>query len=574
MRGDLDMKYAKARTDEEKKEIYNKWEKLINMSEKELLAWAENDDRFLASLNRAKAEEEGDIQSGYDSFHRIKRRKIKPMKDWSAQDFDNASQENGFNSRMLGGKPGEPVKDTGMSKWEISLRNWGHDPSKKSSPSYDKWKAWDKKHNKNASYAQEFEMKRKRIYEIVDLLLKNRNRNKKTILLLLEMYFEDNDMGTREWSVYFNGGRGRGEYFTPRQLAEKFMANYSELKDVINRTIASSIYQEESLYLTLSHKYFSARQASNTNRYNERTYEVVELLLKDSRVYEDKIKEILEEAFSNRTHLHQHWSRKLKGVSRHKISTKELATLVFEQYIKGVDKKKVDGAVKATMAVHLEDEGDLYLDLSHYFYGIKHQRTASNRFFIKKAFMLKNGDKNMKRSSSRILWYNVHVRDPYSGDVEVYAEELSKKEAHEDVRNIKSHGGDAWVVPVTSQDQFNKANSFLGYRNANLKGKSDMRRTASSVLRDLEIRVARLERTSRRGDSYVLTDSEVRAVEMNQRGYGFAKIILDNLDYETNTLTLDNMTQRELVEEIYGDGIGTLDNRSQLAKWMFSLEPV
>ena len=86
------MKYAKARTEEEKKEIYDKWEKLINMSEKELLAWAENDDRFLASLNRAKAEEEGDIQSGYDSFHRIKRRKIKPMKEWSAQDFDNVSQ--------------------------------------------------------------------------------------------------------------------------------------------------------------------------------------------------------------------------------------------------------------------------------------------------------------------------------------------------------------------------------------------------------------------------------------------------------------------------------------------------
>ena len=463
----------------------------------------------------------------------------------------------------------------------ISLRNWGHDPNKKSSPSYDKWKAWDKKHNKNASYAQEFEMKRKRIYEIVDLLLKNRNRNKKTILLLLEMYFEDNDMGTREWSIYFNGGRGRGEYFTPRQLAEKFMENYSELKDVIKRTIASSIYQEDSWYLTLSHKYFSARQASNTNRHNnsyrgslERIYEVVESLLKDSRVYKDKIIEILDGAFFNRTRLHGVWSQKLKGISRYKISTKELATLVFEQCIKGVDEKKVDKTVKVIMAVHLQEEGDLYLELSHYFFGVKHQRTAFNRFFMKRAFLLKNGDKNMKRSSSRILWYNVHVRDPYSGDVEVYAEELSKREAHEAVRNIKSHDGDAWVVPVTSQDQFNKANSFLGYRNANLKGKPDMRRTASSVLRDLEIRVARLERTSARGDSYVLTDAEVRAVEMNQRGYGFAQIILDNLDSRTNTVTLDNMTQHELVEEIYGDGIGTLDDRSKLAKWMFSLEPV
>jgi hypothetical protein len=71
-----------------------------------------------------------------------------------------------------------------------------------------------------------------------------------------------------------------------------------------------------------------------------------------------------------------------------------------------------------------------------------------------------------------------------------------------------------------------------------------------------------------------LTDAEVRAVEMNLRGYGFAKIILQNLDRDSNTVTLDNMTQHELVEEIYGDGIGTLDDRSGLAKWMFSLEPV
>jgi hypothetical protein len=155
----------------------------------------------------------------------------------------------------------------------------------------------------------------------------------------------------------------------------------------------------------------------------------------------------------------------------------------------------------------------------------------------------------------------------------VYAEELSKRDAESDVRDIKSHGGDAWVVPVTSQDQFNKANSALGYRNATtLKA---MRRTSSSVLRDLEIRVAKLERTSARGDSYVLTDDEVRAVEMNRRGYGFADIILKNLDYNTNTLTLDNMTQRELHEEIFeGDGLGTLDNRSGLVKWIISLEPV
>ena len=136
---------AKARSDKEKKEIFDKWHKLINMSQKALDEWAENDHRLLASINRNKAKEEGGIQSGYDSFHRIKRRKGKKFEDWTAQDFDNASQENGFNGRMLGGTPGDPVGESGRSKWEISLRNWGHDPSLQSSPAYSKWKAWKEK---------------------------------------------------------------------------------------------------------------------------------------------------------------------------------------------------------------------------------------------------------------------------------------------------------------------------------------------------------------------------------------------------------------------------------------------
>ena len=136
--------FASERSDEEKKEIYDKWKSLINMSKKELVEWGKDPDHLEASLNREEAKDNGKIQSGYDSFHRIKRRKDKPFEDWTAQDFDNASQENGFNGRMLGGKPGKPVGSTGMSKWEISLRNWGHDPSKSNSPSYDKWKSWKK----------------------------------------------------------------------------------------------------------------------------------------------------------------------------------------------------------------------------------------------------------------------------------------------------------------------------------------------------------------------------------------------------------------------------------------------
>lgn len=137
---------SKARSPEEKREIYKKWNSLINMSQSALDAWAENDERLLASINRSEAKDSGGIQSGYDSFHRIKRRKSKPFEEWSAQDFDNASQENGFNSRMLGNEPGPPIEGTRKSKWEISLKNWGHDPSLKSSPQHAKYKAWREKH--------------------------------------------------------------------------------------------------------------------------------------------------------------------------------------------------------------------------------------------------------------------------------------------------------------------------------------------------------------------------------------------------------------------------------------------
>ncbi len=157
---------AKERSDEEKKEIYDKWKGLINMSEKELVEWGEDPDHLEASLNRQEAKQNGKIQSGYDSFHRIKRRKDKPFDDWTAQDFDNASQENGFNGRMLGGNPGKPVGSTGMSKWEISLRNWGHDPSKPNSPSYTKWKKWKKENEEEIKMSL---AKKKKANLILDL---------------------------------------------------------------------------------------------------------------------------------------------------------------------------------------------------------------------------------------------------------------------------------------------------------------------------------------------------------------------------------------------------------------------
>lgn len=139
-------RFAGELTEEEKDETWEDWKRLVNMTPKELDDWAENPHRLKASINREEAKEEGGIKSGYDSLHRIKRRVRKKRSEWTDDDWSHAKQVIGFNSRMLGNDPGKPVGETGRSKWEISLRNWGHDPAKKGSPGRGKLMTWRKKH--------------------------------------------------------------------------------------------------------------------------------------------------------------------------------------------------------------------------------------------------------------------------------------------------------------------------------------------------------------------------------------------------------------------------------------------
>jgi len=406
------MKIAKARTDEEKKEIYEKWEKLINMSEKELLSWAENDDRFLASLNRERAEEEGDIQSGYDSFHRIKRRKIKPMKDWSAKDFDNASQENGFNSRMLGGKPGQPVGDTGMSKWEISLRNWGHDPSKKSSPSYDKWKAWDNKHNKTARYAS-FRTDFHRANEIVSELLKRPEKYRDTLIKILEKYFSKDSKSTEVWARRVMGVSS--DSVSPKDLAIEivdFWLKATKPTMHFKLLLVDLIRNDRELYFNLSHYFFGVkhqRTASLVKKYLmlksrglsvkqasfrpnlDSVYKIVAELLKRHKKYRDEIIGILEGAFSRDSKLHDIWSRHTMphgDITNYSISESDLAKHIVDSWMDEYGNLK-STPLRIVMASEIQEDVELYFELSRYFFGVKHQRTASNRFFIRRALMLK-----------------------------------------------------------------------------------------------------------------------------------------------------------------------------------------
>ena len=98
----------------------------VNMSQPELRAWKANWRRYAAST--ATGQTSLDRLADGDHF------------------FDEAfaAKVDNFNARHLTQQQlfGAEVQRTGWSKRAIALRNWGHDPSKVSSPAYDADLAW------------------------------------------------------------------------------------------------------------------------------------------------------------------------------------------------------------------------------------------------------------------------------------------------------------------------------------------------------------------------------------------------------------------------------------------------
>lgn len=117
------------------------------MTRRELEKWRDNPDHLSASLNHQEAARQG-IRSGLDSLDNIIRKKGVKFSDWKESDYDEAMAEINFCTRMLGVNPGRPIPFTKpkRSAWEISLRNWGHDPRKDKSPGQEKIEDWIDEH--------------------------------------------------------------------------------------------------------------------------------------------------------------------------------------------------------------------------------------------------------------------------------------------------------------------------------------------------------------------------------------------------------------------------------------------
>jgi hypothetical protein len=116
-------------TDERKKEVREKWVKLVNMPPSELKRFYNSEEGKEAGLSPSEAKSQG-IDSGRESARWILRMKETPVKDWTPEMWRWAGKQINFINRMSGNK-GPLYKDGEKTRKHTSLLIWGHNPNKK-----------------------------------------------------------------------------------------------------------------------------------------------------------------------------------------------------------------------------------------------------------------------------------------------------------------------------------------------------------------------------------------------------------------------------------------------------------
>jgi hypothetical protein len=125
-----------ANTDEEKDALYKEWQKLVNMSGKEIQSFLDSDDGEEAGLSRKEAGKAGatggKITSGRDSARAIIRMLDTPKDKWSPNDWKWAGKQVNFINRMKGAKGSMRDEDGKPTRKLLALKVWGYNPEKKS----------------------------------------------------------------------------------------------------------------------------------------------------------------------------------------------------------------------------------------------------------------------------------------------------------------------------------------------------------------------------------------------------------------------------------------------------------
>jgi len=131
---EMEEKFAKGGklTNPEKKEIYDKWKSLVNMTASELRRYYHTKDGKESGLTKAEAEEHG-ISSGRESAEWIMKMKKVNWKKWTPEMWIWATKQISFISRMSGIK-GDLYDDKKQkTRKHKALLIWGHNPKKSSS---------------------------------------------------------------------------------------------------------------------------------------------------------------------------------------------------------------------------------------------------------------------------------------------------------------------------------------------------------------------------------------------------------------------------------------------------------
>jgi len=126
---------GKDEIDDEKRSLYKEWQKLVNMSSKEIQSFLDSDEGGEAGLSRKEAGNAGaggkKITSGRDSARAIIRMLGTPMAKWTANDWKWAGKQVNFISRMKGAKGGMRDEKGRPTRKLLALKVWGHNPEKK-----------------------------------------------------------------------------------------------------------------------------------------------------------------------------------------------------------------------------------------------------------------------------------------------------------------------------------------------------------------------------------------------------------------------------------------------------------
>jgi len=108
--------------DDDKKDIYDEFKGLVNMSASEIKKWLNTDES--KSVGQKK---DGGESTGHKSGERIIDIKETKKGDLTDDDYKHMQKVIGYIKRHSAQRP----KEVEGSDWEYSLKNWGNDPGKK-----------------------------------------------------------------------------------------------------------------------------------------------------------------------------------------------------------------------------------------------------------------------------------------------------------------------------------------------------------------------------------------------------------------------------------------------------------